>query len=165
MILRFLFRIRLPNTSQWARPVTRRQPVSKALSTNPQLSRGPSQASRRHRNRRRELAARLRPQLRNSRPTPRPQHQLRHQHRRPRNRQNPQRRRSRPSLRAKLPKRPNPPRRKESRSHRSRKLRSPGTTMIQKTTAPMICHAALRASVIPATPLMASPAPTVKLQV
>lgn len=133
MILHFLFRIHLPSTSQWARPVTRHRPVSKALSTNPLDSRVPGQSSPRRRNHTRELevADHTHPLLPNSQPTPRPRHQLRHQYQpqRPRNSQNPQRRSSRPSmrLRTKLPKRPNPPRRKESRSRQSRTSRSPGT--------------------------------------
>lgn len=72
--------IPLPNTSQWARPVTRRRPLSRALSTNPPVSRAPKPHSLRCRSLPPEqsLAARLRLLLPNSQLTPRPRRQLRH---------------------------------------------------------------------------------------
>lgn len=124
-----------PSISRRARPVTRRRPVNRALSTKRPLSRAPRPRHLKPRSRLPVQEARLRlppPSYRrtaNCRQTPRLRRQLR-QPRRPRSsRPKPLRRSPRLSLRSRHPKRPNHLRRKENQSHQSRTLRSPGTMM------------------------------------
>lgn len=126
------------STSRRARPVTRRWPASKALSTKRPLSRAPRPRHLRPRSHLSVQEARLRlppPSYRrtaNCRQTPRLRRQLRQrlQPWRPRSScPKPLRISPRLSLKSRHPKRPSRLRRKENPSHQSRTLRSPGTMM------------------------------------